>query len=622
MKTLGETKAHWLDAAMIATLALAVRLIYVFQLSHTVFFDHPVVDAQYHDAWAREILRLGIGHEGIFFRAPLYPYFLALVYALSDGSFLWARWAQAALGGLTAGMTYLLAWELTRRRRIACAAGIGAALYGILVYFDGELLVETLLTPLLLSSLWAYAKYRRSRQPLHIALSGFFLGMAAITRPSVLVIAPLLCADLIFSDIYTGLPRRFKSTMLAYAALTLGALLPISPVARYNLLKGSDSAIIAASGGINFYIGNNPQADGLHSAMPGLGAVWDVPAGSFRAYQVSGRVLKLTEVNDYYADLGWQFIFDQPLTALELLAKKFFAFWNRLEISNNRDLYFFKGETAIMPVLRLLGFWIVGPLGLAGLWIAWRRKLLPGWFLGIIPVYMLGVIAFFVTARFRAPLIPLLLICASIALFQLMEQRKALFDRRRLADFAILALGAGFVNTNPWHLQKENPAHAYFCLGMAHLDAGDLDSAQWAFQSSISSDLHYPRAHLNLGVIAYRKGDAPTAEKEYQDELSLHPGEFRALNNLGVLRYESGRLSEAAEFYQEALNMAPYFEDARINLAQVRFRFSIAEVEKGNFAAARAQLGEALRLRPDFEAARKLMNELDRASSGESQLSP
>jgi len=638
---------------MIAAIAFAVRIIYVVQLSKTPFFEHPVVDAQYHDAWAREILRLGIGQEGAFFRAPLYPYFLALIYSMTDSSFLWARIFQALLGSLTAVLTYGLGREITGQRRVGLVAGIGAAFYGMLVYFDGELLVETLFIPLLLASFLAYAKYRNGYRLGWLALGGLFLGLAAITRASALVIFPIFILDILLAK-----PQLFpwKTRAASILLLLFCGSLPIAPVAYHNFRQSGDSVVIAGSGGINFYIGNNPQADGLHSIMPGFGATWDVPAISYQAYQAAHRTLKLSEVNSYYSQLAWQYIQQNPSAALKLFVKKMFAFWNRLEISNNRDLYFFQNETRFMPYLRLLGFWIVGPLGLLGLWAGWRRRLLPGWFMGIIPVYVLSVAAFFVTARFRAPMIPLLLICAAVALFHLIEKRERILDRHRLTAVFVLFLAFLFVNTNPWKLRAENPAHALFCLGIAYLDAAQMEKAVDAFQSSLSADSLYPRSHLNLGVIAYRRGDAAKAEAEYRRELTHYPSEFRALNNLGVLSFEAGDLAAAANYYQQSLDMAPYFSDARINLAQCRFRQGMKAAEEGdlqsaagyfreaneleggnslyhyNYALTLGKLGRAeearqqlefsLKLKPDLEEARRLLKSLQEILAGRSQAAP
>ena len=110
------------------------------------------MDAGYHLAWARAVASGETFQEGPFFRAPLYPYFLALWTALSPGSTLLARLAQAVLGGVTAALTARLAASVAGRAAAWVAGGL-VALSPVLVAFDAELLIPTLLVPLLLVAL-------------------------------------------------------------------------------------------------------------------------------------------------------------------------------------------------------------------------------------------------------------------------------------------------------------------------------------------------------------------------------------------------------------------------------------------------------------------------------------
>ncbi|HDH57510.1 MAG TPA: tetratricopeptide repeat protein [Bacteroidetes bacterium] len=636
------------DIILVGGLALILRLIYVSQLAGTPFFDSPIVDAEYHDAWAREILRQGIGHEGVFFRAPLYPYFLALIYSLSDGSFMAARVAQCVLGAITAMLTYLLGWSLTQRRAVALLSGLGAALYGMLVYFDGELLLETLFVPLLLAACWIYAQAVKKPKISLYLLAGVLLGLAAITRPSALVLLPILVIDRLLSGREPGRPIIWRWKLAFAITMVVGCFIPIFPVTWHNVRQGGDFVLIASQGGVNAYIGNNPEADGLHSYIPGLGSNWDVPAASYLAFDAEGRALRPSEVSRYYYKLARRFVFEQPAAWAKLMLKKFCAFWNRLEVSNNRDLYFFRSETRILPVLHLLGFWVIGPYGLLGWWISARRKLLPAWFLWFIPFYMLGVIAFFVTARFRIPVIPFLLICSAVAVLHLFEHRKSFFDLARLRCFALLLVLGVFVNTNPWRFHGENAAHSYFSLGNAYLKSGKLEAARQAYRSALEADSTYLQVHLNLGVLAYQAGDRIKAAEEYREELKLNPKDARALNNLGVLRFEAGRLEEAEELYERALDLQPYYEDARANLAQTLFKLGMEKAaademvmaadyfsrachldgEKAlyhyNYALALGRLGysqaavehlkEAIKLQPDFEMAERLLETIQGGS--------
>src|SRR5690349_15042127 len=89
----------------IALLAFAIRLAFLLQARGVVFFDHLVGDAATYDAWARRILAGDFWGraEGVFYQAPLYPYFLAFVEAFTGHDFLRIRIVQIAIGALTCG---------------------------------------------------------------------------------------------------------------------------------------------------------------------------------------------------------------------------------------------------------------------------------------------------------------------------------------------------------------------------------------------------------------------------------------------------------------------------------------------------------------------------------------
>ena len=62
------------------------------------------------------------------------------------------------------------------------------------------------------------------------------------------------------------LQRRF-----AHAALfTAGVLLALVPVTARNVAVAGEWSPVSSHGGLNFYIGNNPQADGTYSGVPGI----------------------------------------------------------------------------------------------------------------------------------------------------------------------------------------------------------------------------------------------------------------------------------------------------------------------------------------------------------------
>src|SRR5204863_8595450 len=132
----------------------------------------------------------------------------------------------------------------------------------------------------------------------------------------------------------------------------------------------------------------------------------------------------------------------QPLDWLALEARKFRLLWNAAEVIDTESQ---ESHAEYSPVLRLAGrvahFGVLAPLSALGLWITWRdRHRL--WILhAMIALYAAGVLAFYVVARYRLPLAPLLILFAGAALgegFELLRARKP--TERSLAAIAIASV--------------------------------------------------------------------------------------------------------------------------------------------------------------------------------------
>src|SRR4030095_12505129 len=95
--TAPDSPFGWSAAAGIFVLALAVRLIHVWQIRNAPFFSVLMGDSRAYDEWAQQIA-LGdwLGRD-VFYQAPLYPYFLGTLYAIAGRDLLLVRLAQAII---------------------------------------------------------------------------------------------------------------------------------------------------------------------------------------------------------------------------------------------------------------------------------------------------------------------------------------------------------------------------------------------------------------------------------------------------------------------------------------------------------------------------------------------
>ena len=105
-----------------------VRLAYLLDYRESPFFHSPIVDAQFHDNWAKDIVDgdiFSLKQGEVLYKAPLYPYFMASVYWIFGHNFLALRTIQILVGSLSCSLLFLIALHYTKHRY----ALIGALLY-------------------------------------------------------------------------------------------------------------------------------------------------------------------------------------------------------------------------------------------------------------------------------------------------------------------------------------------------------------------------------------------------------------------------------------------------------------------------------------------------------------
>jgi len=583
---LSENRKELIFLIFIFFFSLALRLVYLLQIRANPHFNVPTMDPLYHDVWAQNIAGGNWIGSSIFFRAPFYPYFLALVYKIFGHGYFVPRLIQHLVGSFSCILVYFLAKKLYNRTT-AIIAGLMASTYGILIYFESELLLDSFLVFFGLLLILYLLNTEKNPKGYRWLVAGLILGLSAITRPNI-----LFCIPFIWIWIYLSLRRKIKlKKTLSYCTMfLLGAILLVAPLTLRNYIVGKDLVLIASQGGINFYLGNNPRADGMSAIF--YGADWQYRDFQFTAQMETGKTLKPSQISNFYYAKGLNFIFSQPAKSLKLLWKKFYLFWNRFEISNNQDIYFFRRYSSLIRNLPL-GFWLIAPLALTGIFISFRERrkiFLP--FIFVIS-YMITVVLFFVTARFRLPVIPFVIIFSSFAVYWVIQQ---LIRRKSKSLVMFLVIFAPFLiltNTNIYRLSTENFASSYFSLGNVFLKKGDLKKALEEYDKALEKGSYPVRVHLNRGIIFFRLGDYEKAEQEFSRELEVDPDDERAYNNLSVLYRLQEKYDRAIENAQRSIQIKPYYPEAYINL-------TLAYEEKGDLGQARETLFEGMGVIPGF----------------------
>ena len=633
-----------LDLAVLISIvvgAFVLRLVYILQYRSSPTFDHPIMDPLYHVEWARSIASGGnfMGGEP-YFRAPLYPYLLAICFKLFGNNLLVPRLFQAGLSAFACGFIFLIGRRVFGRL-VGAAAGVLAATYWLYLYFSGELLITTLIIflDLVLVYLLLIADDRRTARRFFGA--GLVLGLSAIARPNILLFGILALVWIMASDM--GRRRRAARNAVLFG---LACLIPILPITVRNYVAGHDLVLISSQGGVNFYIGNNAASDGIRAVVPGTRPDW---WGGYydsieMAEKAERRDLKPSEVSAYFFRQGLHFIADDPAAWLRLTARKIRYYVNAKETSNNQPIRFFAYRYGSIVKYLPVGFGIIAPFGILGLVLCFgrSRRLFPLW--GFVIVYSASVIAFFVCTRFRIPVTGIVIILACQAARYIVDSiHRARWRRVGLAVLALVLLFPA-INVRPREL-KDTDAEGYdivgtiklegddsagaievlregilrypdnaallVSLGEALIQAGDLTEADRVLRRAIElkSDRAYEsfgRAGYWLGYLAALRGDDDEAIVFFRQSIRHDPHFGRSYYYLGILMAKQGNFDEAITLFRKALELIPEDGNATF-LADVHFDLGRALIQEGEQVEGLREIHEALRLNPDHRRARTFL---------------
>ncbi len=489
----------------VVAVALVMRALHLREIAiHDPFYTIASVDGAIYDEWARRLLEGGGLGEGVLYLGPLYPLFMAAVYAIFGASLPAIKIAQVVLGALSCGLVH----EITRTlfdRRAALLAGLGAAFYGQFIFYAGTIMLVNLQVPLVLGVVLASIHGLRRPGIGVWILCGLLLGLSALARQTTLLVAPVLALWILFG--MAG-AHSFRQRLIWGTSFGLAVCALVLPFTLRNYVVGDDLVLLNSTGGYNFYMGNQRGADGT----------WQVPSIDWNsrvdnphamrdaftavAEQDLARTLRPSEVSGYWRGRGMEEIAADPMRWLRLEIRKAGLFVNHAEIWNNRSRVVSERFSWVLR-LPLIEMGVIAPLGLLGLWRSrtrWR-EFLPVH--AMLFAYVAAALLFFVLSRYRMPATLLLLPFAAwtvVDLFGLARERAW----SRLAPASVgLALLAVTVHLP---LVSEARLHmAWYNLGNKYRTLERFDEAVAAYELALAEQPNAISTHNNL-AIAYELG--------------------------------------------------------------------------------------------------------------------
>jgi Flp pilus assembly protein TadD len=584
-----------------------LRLLAVARLTTSPFLLPARGDMYFYNDWALRILRSELTDHLAFYGLPGYAYLLAFLYKIFGYSPFVPAFLQAALDGGTAVLIYRIAlrvfptaespilprtgpWSfiVTRERElVSLLAALGWAFFVPAQAYSVILMPTIWLVFVFWFVVWWIVRTETGPTPRECLFLGLLMGATAMAVATILFLAPFLLAAS-FLRRKTGNSHSWRRFSLSAAFLLCGIIAGISPCWIHNYVVARDPVVLSAHSGINFWIGNNPEANGYPRFPLGLraGQAAMLEDSISAAESAAGRPLKRSEVSAYWSDKASNYIAHHPDEWLKLLLIKLRNFWNAFQYDDLSIITSLREEHVIFPGLY---FGVVAAFVLPGVLLAGRSSVLSRWVAAAILLHMTALLTVFVTERYRLAVVPGLLIFAAMGL-SLFWRSLVAGDYGRVAVYLILLATSTIITSWPQRQPSLWALDAYNS-GWQALEAGNLALAEQKLSLARSYVPTNPETTFALGNLRLAQGKNGAAFSFYLATLKYDENHRGALNNLGLMALDANRSDVAEMWFRRAERIDPHN-------AKTHFLLAKTLLAKGSRQAAQLEIDTAIRLRP------------------------
>ena len=444
------------------------------------------------------------------------------------------RVLQALLGALSCALVAFAASRLVSRPAGA-VAGFALAFYAPAIFFDGLVQKSVLDGAVRVGRAWrwwpCWTRARRRGIPAgwHSAWSTACL---ALTRENALVLAPVAAAWA-----WTRVGGRSSERATAAALVIAGTLL--------GLVAGGHPQLRGRRRAVSDDLAAGPEL--LHRQQPHgrrhvSAAAVRTRRGRVRAPGCVRRSPSArragssnpNEVSRYWLGRALDFIASDPVAWLRLMGRKTALFLNRAEMLDTEAQEAHAAWSWPLALLQpVTHFGILLPLAVLGVWATWpeRRRFWILW--AMAATYAASTIAFYVFARYRYPLVPIL---------------HGVRRGRRRASAAVVVHGAP-----RWRRRR---------------------SRRWRRTGRCC---RRPRCAPSPKRTSASRCSRAAGTAEAQAQVSRRarhrtPTHAPAYNNLGVALRSQGQLAEAIAVYEDGLRRRGDYPDLHYNLGNALSR--------------------------------------------------
>src|SRR6266581_4655329 len=552
---------------------LLLRLGALLRLAHSPLLLPGQGDMHFYNDWAKDILHGQFSQHLAFYGLPGYAYLLAFLYKFFGENPFVPGFLQAGIEAGVAVLIYQICLRVldsvastlfVKARLIGLFAALGWAFFVPAQAYSAVLMPTTWFVFVFWFVVWRIVRRTGAPGVTECFLLALLIGLTATAVATVLAVVPLIFAALFKAD-----PAVWRNLVARAVVVFAGVALGTSPCWIHNYLSAKDPVFLSAHSGINFWIGNNPEA-------------------------AAGRSLKREEVSGYWSGKARTYIASHPGDWLALLARKLRNFWSAFQYDDLSIITSLREQNVIFPGI---SFGLVAAFAIPGLFLGWAQAPRSRWVLAAILLSMFALLGVFITERYRLVAVPGLLIFAALGLSILRRAFAAREFKNAAIYLALLTLATIFVawpqrDRSLWALDAYNS-------GWQALESNNLSLAEKKLAVAYAYVPENSETLFALGNLRFAQNDPSAAQSFYRSVLNLDPDHKGAFNNLGVIALDAKKYPEAEEWFRHA-------EDVDPRNAKTHFLLAKTLLAKNDRRAARVEIDAAIALKPEQPEFREL----------------
>ncbi|PYS66844.1 MAG: hypothetical protein DMF73_20735 [Acidobacteria bacterium] len=513
---------------------------------------------------------------------PGYAYLLAALYKIFGPNPFVPGLVQAAADAGVALLIYLICIRVfgsvgstfaTGARLIGLIAAVGWAFFVPAEAYSVILMPTALFVLVFWFVVWRIVRSDAALSATECLVLSLLIGFTATAVATILAIVPLIFAALLFR--LKNESAFWRILTVRIACLVAGLVLGTSPCWIHNYFIAKDPVALSAHSGINFWIGNNPEANGYPRFPPGLrsGQAAMLQDSITQAEAAVGRPLKHAEVSAYWSNKAKAYLTGHFSDWLQLLGRKLRNFWNAFQYDDLSIITSLRDQNVILPGIY---FGVVATFAIPGIFFGWKLASQSRWIFAAICLSMFALLSVFITERYRL-----------VAVWQAFLAKQI----RTIVVYLVLLAAATIAIAWPQRDPSLFALDAYNS-GWQALESNNLDLAAKKLALAYAYVPDNSETLFAIGNLRLAQNDRASARSFYRVVLNLDPKHKGAFNNLGVIALDEQQYAEAEKWFRRAQDVDPRNAKTHFLLAKTLF----AENDR---QAARIEIDIAIGLDPD-----------------------